>query len=342
MESNTPPTTATLSDRHAPHAHHYSPLLNLPRELRNRIWDFALEEIEIHIRKHDHGIVIAYPDPNQHQHRTSSTAKTPAPRWLVACKQLFSEGLTQFDKEGVCTRITHHTKLPKRWLSRNLYFCKDSIFLSRTRRLSLSLPFNVDSHDFSEPHGGTVITISTISEEMGFPDVLLPTRGKMDIKDFLPNLEDLHLRITVAGLQHHARPKQISINAGTLRALGTHWKRVHISILMPELFLVHLTTDSEDVKVPYIASLADTYPRFQKALVQLGDHLTRRLGTFQPPKRTEEPWAYEAREARCWFVSEHTMHSCLEYESDAATELQTWFDVKDSIDAAQLNVCGVM
>jgi hypothetical protein len=172
--------------------------------------------------------------------------------------------------------------------------------------------------------------MSTMSEEMGFPDVLLSTRGKMDVRDFLPNLEDLHLRVTVAGLQHHARTKQISINAGTLRAFGTHWKRVHISMPMPELFLFHLTTDPDDVKVPYIASLSDTYLRFQRAMMQLGGHLMRRLGTFQPPKRTEQPWDYEAREARRWYVSD-TMHPCSAYERDSVTALQSWFDIKDSM-----------
>jgi hypothetical protein len=49
--------------------------------------------------------------------------------------------------------------------------------------------------------------MSTMSEEQGFLDILLPTRGKMDVKDFLPNLEDLHLKVTLVGLQHHARPK---------------------------------------------------------------------------------------------------------------------------------------
>jgi hypothetical protein len=107
---------------------------------------------------------------------------------------------------------------------------------------------------------------------------------------------------------------------------------VHISMPMPELFLVHLTTDSDDVKIPYIASLADTYLRFQRALVQLGGHLTRRLGTFQPPKPNEQSCDHEAREARCWYVSEHTMHPCSEYESGSASELQSWFDMKDSMD----------
>jgi hypothetical protein len=83
----------------------------------------------------------------------------------------------------------------------------------------------------------------------------------------------------------------------------------------------------EDIEIPHIASLADTYFRFQKALVQLGGHLTQRLGAFEPPKPNEQPWAYEAREAMYWYVSEHTMHLSSEYENALGG-----FDIKDSID----------
>jgi hypothetical protein len=44
----------------------------------------------------------------------------------------------------------------------------------------------------------------------------------MDVKDFLPNLEELQSRVRVLGLQHHARPKQINVDAKSLQALGTN------------------------------------------------------------------------------------------------------------------------
>jgi hypothetical protein len=106
-------STSLLKTRPSASTHQSSLLLNLPRELRDCIWDFALSETELHIRIDDiddHGIVIAYPDPNQQQLQNpafEATAKNPAPRWLLTSKQLFSEGLTQFEPQR---RVHTHSK----------------------------------------------------------------------------------------------------------------------------------------------------------------------------------------------------------------------------------------
>lgn len=101
-------------------AGHAISLLDLPRELRDRIWDFALAETIVHIEKDNHLITLAYPatttnnDDSQHPNDQQATSESQNTlRWLLTNKQFLSEGLDQFSRRAACTNFARQTLLPK-------------------------------------------------------------------------------------------------------------------------------------------------------------------------------------------------------------------------------------
>lgn len=315
----------------------YSPsLLSLPRELRDRIWDFALEGTEIHVLKNKHVITVAYPESSQ---PVSSATKPPTwtdtktwplhtrPRWFLTCKQLLSEGLSQFAQAGICTRIATHYSC---WSSTSaaLAITRDDLLIRRIRKLRFHLPLAQTSNRLDASIGGANLSLAVMGGPGRHDEALLPADAKVKAWEFFPALESLELRLDVRGLELCARPKLMCIGATELRTLGTGFKRVHVSV--PRLKL-SVAMGAGEGAPPYIAPLFNMYPRLQRALVQLCGHMCRRLGVLAPPKPGEQWPSKEYRESTYWWVSEHTMHPCGEYESEGREE-ENWFKIGDWMD----------
>lgn len=158
------------------------------------------------------------------------------------------------------------------------------------------------------------------------------------IASFLPNATNLHLRVEITGgIEWHAHPKLVRINAVALRFLDTNFSRVCISIAHPKLQVfvgggISIPTTANELTeaaatvvaedfFPPIAPLAAYYARIQRALVQLAGHLSRHSGALKPPpagleeEKKHWPSSQENCESQYWWVSEHMMHPCEDYEA---------------------------
>lgn len=83
------------------HDRAHSPLLNLPRELRDSIWNYALEDLEIHIQASGYITTFTYPYRVRRQPGNDGTlfglwVTENVPYWLKASKTILSEGLELF------------------------------------------------------------------------------------------------------------------------------------------------------------------------------------------------------------------------------------------------------
>ncbi|KAF1841274.1 uncharacterized protein K460DRAFT_410662 [Cucurbitaria berberidis CBS 394.84] len=305
-----------------------SPLLGLPRELRDRIWDLALEDTEVHIRKDCHIITIVYQNPSYDQpspdqHREFKFRDT-LPRWLLANQQTLSEGLDQFSRKGVCTALMHQDPLPQP-VQLERTGAHGNVLLNHVKELSFHLKLAVVSTDFSGGTGGHVMKTKIVPRSR-IVDEKAPIYPKPKFAYLLPNVYSVHLRIDVVGLEHYARPKLIKIDASFLCSIGTDFTRINISV--PRLQL----QGTNGAVVPHIAPLYSMYPRLQRALVQLGGHLSRHLGELRLPKPEERWQSLENREALYWQVSEHCVHPCSEYEPSEAALRDSWYEIKDQMD----------
>ncbi|KAJ4368053.1 hypothetical protein N0V83_006408 [Neocucurbitaria cava] len=313
-----------------PCAGHATSLLDLPRELRDRIWDFALVETTVHIEKDNHLITLAYPattttnDDSQHPNDQQATFESQnTPQWLLTNKQFLSEGLDQFSRRAACINFAQQALSPKQSKEESPPNTHQNLLITHTKQISLPVRLQVFRHEYNETIKDTVMDLHTSpfavphGHDRGGPDYRLDPGTK--IADFLPKATNLHLRVEmIGGIERNARPKLIRINAGALRFLGTDFNRVRVSIAPPNFVLgrgrgsrstgnegtaATAAVVAEDYMFPPIAPLAAYYARMQRALVQLAGHLSRHLGPSQ-----------EYRESRYWWVSEHMMHPCAEYE----------------------------
>lgn len=331
-----------------------SRLLSLPRELRDRIWDFAFEGTEIHLRhrkdgfafegrdihpqQSKHVITISYPISNQHPDATDRAlyAHAHQPLWLLTTPQILAEGLEQFSRRGICTRITKEDSLPKDFPVETIYD-REVLLFNRIRTLSLNLRLVALESEFSKDIDGPVIRTRIVPGPGREDEPVIPTLGKAQVADFLPHATTLYLRFVVERLEDFAPPKLITVSAAFLTALGTDYTHIFISIPRPHFAHSRprrppLSPTTVTPAIPNVASLSVTWCRMQRALCQLGGHLSRHLGPMRA-RRPDDRWpSVEYHISGCWHVSEHTMHPCDDFEPSELSKRETWFTIVDYMD----------
>ncbi|CAO2654622.1 Nn.00g113550.m01.CDS01 [Neocucurbitaria sp. VM-36] len=315
------------TEARTPRGGHAISLLDLPRELRDRIWDFGLDETKLYIEKDNHIITITYPDSfndQQNDNQKEPLQSINTPRWLLANKQVLSEGLDQFSRRAVCTGFAQKTLLPKYPLDTSPPPPHENLLLNHIKEISLPVELSTISHKHDGTIKASLMDLSITPKPHGTRGPLYPLDARTKITSFLPNASSLHLSISLPNLERYPRPHLLRINAVKLRFLGTHFTRVHISLQRPRL------AGTNDVSVPRIAPLSAYYYRLQRALVQFGGHLSRHLGTLRPASAKENWPSAEWREAQYWWVSEHMMHPCEEYEGGGTRE--SWYEITDWMD----------
>ncbi|KAF2469344.1 uncharacterized protein BDR25DRAFT_304469 [Lindgomyces ingoldianus] len=150
-----PPATATIS----------SPLFHLPRETRDQIYANLFSSSRYQCREGNLDAIYGYRSPSN---------STGLPRWILACKQLLSEALTEFYRGARCVHGDGGT--PKHTPTTLSPY--SLISLHRVRRLefgydeSTPIPLNFAPGIRKTDHSGAVVTIPAIDpSEANIPNI---------------------------------------------------------------------------------------------------------------------------------------------------------------------------
>lgn len=195
-------------------------LLDLPRELRDRCYHFALLESCTTFSEHDVRFHVHYLRPRSEAFLRCDLLLSM--HWLLASKQVLAEAVEQFYRHSTCTSIEQPSAHSAHRTA--IFTC------SRIQRLDLSIGMGFHKEDVERRQ---VVSI--------FPRIRNWTLFIAKKEAFLPRLQEVGLRFSIRSvdidrsLRYLRFGMEVNINFAALEALGTAIPLVEIDIWHPSI-----------------------------------------------------------------------------------------------------------